>query len=71
MAIPVLAGLGIHKLSMGLASLAGAKRVIRELDMAEAKALAEGIQRLKTAEEIKARLTAFAQQAKEGSCQHV
>lgn len=71
LAIPVLAGLGIHKLSMGLASLAGAKRVIRELDMAEAKALAEGIQRLKTAEEIKARLTAFAQRAKEGSSQHV
>lgn len=71
LAIPVLVGLGIHKLSMGLASLAGAKRIIRNLDLAEAKILAEEVQTLKTAEEIKYRLAAFAERAKEGSCQHV
>lgn len=61
LAIPVLAGLGIRKLSMGQASLAGAKRVIRNLDLAKASALAEEVQGLKTADEIKARLTAFAE----------
>lgn len=61
LAIPALAGLGIHKLSMGLASLAGAKRVIQELDLAEAVALAEEVRQMKTAGEIKSRLTAFAE----------
>lgn len=61
LAIPALAGLGIHKLSMGQASLAGAKRVIRNLDLAEATALAEEVRQMKTAQEIKARLTAFAE----------
>ena len=61
LAIPVLAGLGIHKLSMGLASIPGAKRVIRNLDMAEAKALAAQVQTMKTDEEIRACLTDFSQ----------
>lgn len=63
LAIPVLAGLGIHKLSMGLASIAVAKRVIRNLDMAEAKALAEEVQCMKTEKQIRARLLAFADRA--------
>lgn len=67
LAIPVLAGLGIHKLSMNLSSVAGAKRLIRRLNLVEAKALAQEVQNLKTAEEIKARLTAFAERTKEGS----
>nr|WP_297290049.1 hypothetical protein [uncultured Flavonifractor sp.] len=61
LAIPALVGMGIHKLSMSAACLAGAKRVIRHLDLAEATALAEEIQNLKTAAEIKRRLTDFAE----------
>lgn len=59
LAIPVLAGLGIHKLSMGLASIPAAKRIIRNLDMAEAQALAEHVQNLKTDEDIRKCLTDF------------
>lgn len=71
LAIPVLAGLGIHKLSMGRSSIPAAKRVIRNLNMADAKALAQEVQGMKTAEDIRARLTAFAERATEGSNQHV
>ena len=71
LAIPVLAGLGIHKLSMGRSSVPAAKRVIRNLNMADAKALAQEVQGMKTAEDIRARLTAFAERATEGSNQHV
>ncbi len=60
LAIPALVGLGIDKLSMGLSSMAAAKRVIRDLDMEEAKALAAEIVNLKTESEIRARLQAFA-----------
>ena len=60
LAIPVLVGLGIDKLSMGLASMAAAKRVIRGLNMDEARALAEEVKNMKTETEIRARLEAFA-----------
>lgn len=61
LAIPVLAGLGIHKLSMGLASIPAAKRVICGLDMAQARALAQEVQAMKTEADIRARLSEFAQ----------
>lgn len=61
LAIPVLAGLGIHKLSMGLASIPAAKRVINGLDMKEAQDLADEVQTMKTEADIRARLTSFAQ----------
>lgn len=60
LAIPVLLGLGIQKLSMSRASLAGAKRVIRSIRMEDAQALAQQVQSLKTEGEIKACLTEFA-----------
>ncbi|MEG1857593.1 MAG: phosphoenolpyruvate--protein phosphotransferase [Pseudoflavonifractor sp.] len=60
LALPALIGMGITKQSMGLASMAGAKRVVRGLDMASAQALAEEIQHLKTEGEIRTRLQAFA-----------
>lgn len=59
LAIPALIGLGIQKLSMGASSIPGAKRVIRNLDLAQAKALAKDILSMKTAGDIQARLTAF------------
>lgn len=61
LAIPVLAGLGIHKLSMGLASIPAAKRVICGLDISEAQALAQEVQTMKTEADIRARLQEFAQ----------
>ena len=45
---------------MGLASMAAAKRVVRGLDMDEARALAEEVKNMKTEAEIRARLEAFA-----------
>lgn len=60
LAIPDLLGLGIQKLSMSRASLAGAKRVIRSIRMEDAQALAQRVQSLKTEGEIKACLTEFA-----------
>ena len=60
LAIPALLGLGIQKLSMSRASLAGAKRVIRSIRMEDAQALAQRVQSLKTQGEIKACLTEFA-----------
>ena len=39
LAIPALVGLGIQKLSMGAAAIAGAKRVIRNLDLPQAQAM--------------------------------
>lgn len=60
LAIPALLGLGIQKLSMSRASLAGAKRVIRSIRMEDAQALAQRVQSLKTEGEIKACLTEFA-----------
>lgn len=65
LAIPVLLGLGIDQLSMGAASLAGAKRVIRTLTMEEARELAGQALRLGTHEEIEACLRAFARRKKE------
>jgi len=65
LAIPVLVGLGVRQLSMGAASLAGAKRVIRGLDMKRAKALAWEVLQMETQGEIRARLEKFAREQKE------
>ena len=59
LAIPALVGLGIRKLSMGASAIAGAKRVIRNLALAQAQALAQDILPMKTAGAIQDRLTAF------------
>ena len=59
LAIPALIGLGIRKLSMGASAIAGAKRVIRNLALAQAQALAQDILPMKTAGAIQDRLTAF------------
>lgn len=59
LAVPALVGLGIQKLSMGAAAIAGAKRVIRNLDLPQAQALAQDILSMKTAGAVQARLTAF------------
>ncbi len=61
LAIPALLGLGVRKLSMGGASIAGAKKVIRSLRLEDAQTLSDKIQTLKTEGEIKACLQAFAQ----------
>ena len=62
LAIPALAGMGICRLSMGAASLAGAKRVVRAMRLSEARALAAEVLQLGTHGEIRARLQAFAQE---------
>ena len=59
LAVPALVGLGIQKLSMGAAAIAGAKRVIRNLGLPQAQALAQDILSMKTAGAVQARLTAF------------
>lgn len=59
LAIPALIGLGIRKLSMGASAIAGAKRVIRNLELGQAEALAKEILPLGTAGAVQARLTAF------------
>ena len=60
LAIPVLVGMGIRQLSVGAASLAGAKRVIRTLKLPEVEELAAEVLKLGTHGEIRARLLAFA-----------
>lgn len=59
LAIPVLIGLGIDILSMGLSSVAMTKKWLRDFTYSEAVDLAEQVQQLKTNSEIKARLEAF------------
>lgn len=60
LAIPALVGMGIRKLSMGLAAVPAAKRAIASLDLPGAERLAEELCRCRTQEEIRGRLTAFA-----------
>lgn len=67
LAIPALIGMGIDQLSMGAASLAGGKRVIRGLTMPEARTLAETVLSLGTHGEIRECLKKFAQDKKEKS----
>lgn len=56
LAAPVLLGLGMRRLSMGIASVARIKKIITQLDVARAKTLAENVCRLETAEEIESYL---------------
>ncbi len=59
LAIPALVGLGISKLSMGLASIAGGKKTIQSFSLEDAKQLAIDIQNVKTETEVKNLLTQF------------
>ena len=70
LAIPALVGLGIRTLSMGLGSVAGAKRVLRGLELAKAVELAAQMQKMKTAAEIFDLLTNFADSGNQegGNC---
>jgi phosphotransferase system enzyme I (PtsI) len=52
LAVPVLVGLGIRKLSMGPASVAGVKRMLSTLAIEMAEALANTVKNLPTAAEI-------------------
>ncbi|MDR1899815.1 MAG: phosphoenolpyruvate--protein phosphotransferase [Treponema sp.] len=52
LAAPVLVGLGLRKLSMGLASIAGIKRILSGLTITKAEALARTASELATAEEV-------------------
>jgi phosphotransferase system enzyme I (PtsI) len=52
LAAPVLAGIGIHKLSMGLASVAGVKRALLGLSMERMKALARTVVTMPTADSV-------------------
>ena len=56
LAVPVLVGLGVDKLSMGLSSVAGVKKVLSGLTMAEARRLAGIATGLATAEEVETAL---------------
>ncbi|MDR2181526.1 MAG: phosphoenolpyruvate--protein phosphotransferase [Treponema sp.] len=56
LAAPVLAGLGIRKLSMGFASIAPVKRALSRITLAEAEALAENVVQFPTAAEVEAYL---------------
>jgi len=53
LAVPVLIGLGLRKLSMGAASVAAAKRAIANITIKKSEELAEKVIELSTAEEIK------------------
>jgi phosphotransferase system enzyme I (PtsI) len=52
-----LVGLGVRKLSMGLASVAPVKRMLAGLQIAEAEAIAHQVQQFSTAAEVEAFLT--------------
>jgi phosphotransferase system enzyme I (PtsI) len=52
LAVPVLVGMGMRKLSMGLASIARIKRVLSALTIARAEELAETVVNLPTAGEV-------------------
>jgi phosphocarrier protein FPr len=54
-AIPILIGLGLTELSMNPASIPSAKRVISHLSLAEARALAEDVMDLDSAEDVRKR----------------
>jgi phosphotransferase system enzyme I (PtsI) len=53
LAVPLLIGLGLKKLSMGAASVAAVKRVIASVDMKKCGEIAEAVLQLSTASEIK------------------
>jgi phosphotransferase system enzyme I (PtsI) len=53
LAVPVLLGFGMRKLSMGAASVAGIKQTIAELTIKKAKEMARQVLGFSTAEEIK------------------
>lgn len=62
LAIPVLLGMGMRRISMGIASVARAKKVISQLTVQEAEQLAQEVCKLETADEIKSYLkTALAE----------
>lgn len=52
-----LVGLGVNKLSMGCSSVAKVKKILSMTDLEEAKLLAQQVQKLGTAQEVKAFLT--------------
>lgn len=52
LAAPVLVGLGMRKLSMGLASVAAVKRVLSSLSIAKMEEMAQAVLKMKSADEI-------------------
>lgn len=52
LAAPVLVGLGMRRLSMGMASIAQIKKILSGLTIAEAQSLAESARTLTTAQEV-------------------
>jgi phosphoenolpyruvate-protein phosphotransferase (PTS system enzyme I) len=58
LAMPVLLGLGMRRVSMGIASVARTKKIISHLTIDRAKELADHVCGLETAGEIEAYLTA-------------
>ena len=67
LALPALVGMGIRKLSMGLAAIPAAKRTLSRLDLPGAEQLAERICRCGTDAEIRAALREFAARAAGGA----
>jgi phosphotransferase system enzyme I (PtsI) len=56
LALPVLVGLGISKLSMGASAMAAAKRTLSRITVEFARDLAKKVQSLTTADEVRCRL---------------
>jgi phosphotransferase system enzyme I (PtsI) len=48
----LLVGLGVDELSMNAPAIPGVKRIVREIDQSQARALAAGLLRLRTAAEV-------------------
>jgi phosphotransferase system enzyme I (PtsI) len=59
LALPALIGLGLLQFSMGAASLAKAKQVIRSLRLSDAEVLAADVLQKRTHDEVEACLNAF------------
>ncbi len=56
LAVPVLIGLGLRKLSMGSTSIPAVHAMVRRIDLGAAEELAEGLLNMSTAEEVGAAL---------------
>jgi phosphotransferase system enzyme I (PtsI) len=56
LAVPVLVGLGLRKLSMGISSVAGIKRVLSTLTMEHAARLADAVKNMPTAADVESYL---------------
>ena len=61
LAVPVLIGLGIDELSVSVPAIAAVKAAVKRVARSRCEALAQEVLALATAQEVRARLTAFAE----------